>query len=153
MKNVKTLTAAILLGMGLLVGGCGNIDTTAIDNNTKQTQEQQIKWLDDTNSDKPDLRVGDKIRFNVDKTQPKAQACTMVNGRKMLQLTYAGDHGMTTYLADVTDIPSGVEAALVVDQVMVNVQDAQNLKLAGLYTGKCDKVVVTTVIGHAKEVK
>ena len=24
MKNVKTLTAAILLGMGLLVGGCGN---------------------------------------------------------------------------------------------------------------------------------
>lgn len=24
MKNIKTLTAAILLGMGLLVGGCGN---------------------------------------------------------------------------------------------------------------------------------
>lgn len=28
MKNVKTLTAAILLGMGLLVGGCGNNQPT-----------------------------------------------------------------------------------------------------------------------------
>lgn len=39
MKNIKTLTAAILLGMGLLVGGCGNVNT----DKPAVTQEQQQK--------------------------------------------------------------------------------------------------------------
>lgn len=42
MKNVKTLTATILIGMGLLVGGCGNNQTTDT-NKPVVTQEQQQK--------------------------------------------------------------------------------------------------------------
>lgn len=42
MKNVKTLTAAILLGLGLLVGGCGNNQQDMQANNqTQQTQQVQ----------------------------------------------------------------------------------------------------------------
>lgn len=41
MKNVKTLTAAILLGMGLLVGGCGNQTQMEANNQTQQTQQVQ----------------------------------------------------------------------------------------------------------------
>ncbi len=147
--KMNKLAMAIMLGIGVMVSGCGN----SVQQPTATQQQDQIKWLDNTNSDKPDLRVGDKIRFDIDKTQAKQQACTMINGRKMLSMTYAGDHGVTTYMADITDIEAGKEAALVVDQIMINVQDAQNLKLAGLYTGKSHKVVVTTVIGHAKGIK
>ena len=39
MKNVKTLTATILLGMGLLMGGCGTNTQTATQ--AQQTQEVQ----------------------------------------------------------------------------------------------------------------
>lgn len=42
MKNVKTLTATILIGMGLLMGGCGTqtqMDATQAP--TQQTQQQQ----------------------------------------------------------------------------------------------------------------
>lgn len=38
MKNVKTLTTAILLGMGLLVGGCGNNDVQ-VNNVPQQVQK------------------------------------------------------------------------------------------------------------------
>lgn len=42
MKNVKTLTAAILLGLGLLAGGCGNNQQDMQANNqTQQTQQVQ----------------------------------------------------------------------------------------------------------------
>lgn len=42
MKNVKTLTASILVGMGLLLGGCGtNTQQPNIQVNNQQTQEVQ----------------------------------------------------------------------------------------------------------------
>lgn len=42
MKNVKTLTATILLGMGLLLGGCGsNTAQPTMQANNQQTQEVQ----------------------------------------------------------------------------------------------------------------
>lgn len=38
---MKKLVAATMIGLGLLVGGCGNsIDTTQVDNNVKQVQQQ-----------------------------------------------------------------------------------------------------------------
>lgn len=40
MKNVKTLTATILIGMGLLIGGCGSNQQTMQANN-QQTQTVQ----------------------------------------------------------------------------------------------------------------
>lgn len=40
MKNVKTLTATILIGMGLLIGGCGSNQPNMQVNN-QQTQEVQ----------------------------------------------------------------------------------------------------------------
>lgn len=41
MKNVKTLTAAILLGMSLMMGGCGNTEQMQVNNvpTTQQTQK------------------------------------------------------------------------------------------------------------------
>lgn len=40
MKNVKTLTATILIGMGLLMGGCGtNTNQPNMQANNQQTQE------------------------------------------------------------------------------------------------------------------
>lgn len=40
MKNVKTLTATILIGMGLLMGGCGsNTNQPNIQANNQQTQQ------------------------------------------------------------------------------------------------------------------
>ena len=42
MKNVKTLTATILIGMGLLMGGCGNNQPNMQVNN-QQTQTQEVK--------------------------------------------------------------------------------------------------------------
>lgn len=41
MKNVKTLTATILIGMGLLMGGCGTQTNTQANNQQTQTQEVQ----------------------------------------------------------------------------------------------------------------
>lgn len=42
MKNVKTLTATILIGMGLLMGGCGSNQPNMQANN-QQTQTQEVK--------------------------------------------------------------------------------------------------------------
>lgn len=42
MKNIKTLTATILIGMGLLMGGCGNNQPNMQANN-QQTQTQQTQ--------------------------------------------------------------------------------------------------------------
>ena len=39
MKNVKVLTATILLSMGLMMGGCGNQQPMEVHNQTQQTQE------------------------------------------------------------------------------------------------------------------
>lgn len=41
MKNVKTLTATILIGMGLLMGGCGT--QTNMQANNQQTQTQEVQ--------------------------------------------------------------------------------------------------------------
>lgn len=41
MKNVKTLTATILIGMGLLMGGCGTQTNMQVNNQQTQTQEAQ----------------------------------------------------------------------------------------------------------------
>lgn len=43
MKNVKTLTATILIGMGLLMGGCGT--------NTEMTQTQQTQQTQEVKQD------------------------------------------------------------------------------------------------------
>lgn len=150
-SNVKKLSVAVVLGIGVMVSGCGN-------NATHQTQqvaqqENTIKWLDNTNADKPNLKIGDKVRFNTDKCQPNQQSNMIMNGRKLLTMTYGGEHGMTTYVCDITDIKDGEKAVLVVDSNVISVQDAQNLKLAGLYTGKGNKVVVTNVVGHAEVIK
>ncbi len=137
-----------MLGIGVMVSGCGN-------NATHQTQQvvQQVKWLDNTNADKPNLKIGDKVRFNSDKCQPNLQSATIINGRKLLTMTYGGEYGVTTYVCDITDIKDGEKAVLVVDSNIVNVQEAENLKLSGLYTGKGNKVVVTSVVGHAEVIK
>lgn len=144
---MKKLAIAVMLGIGVMVSGCGNNDVQV---NNVQVTQQSIKWLDNTNADKPNLKIGDKVRFNTDKCQPKQQSAMIMNGRKLLTMTYGGEHGVATYVCDITDIKDGEEAVLVVDSNIVNVQEAQNLKLAGLYTGKGDKVVVTNVLGHAE---
>lgn len=148
---MKKLAVAVMLGIGVLVSGCGNNDMQVQNVPTQQTQS--IKWLDNTNVDKPNLKIGDKIRFNKDKCQPNQQSGMIMNGRKLLSLTYGGEHGMTTYICDITDIKDGEDAVFVVDSNVVSVQDAQNLKLAGLYSGKGDKIVVTNVVGHAEAIK
>lgn len=148
---MKKLTIAVMLSIGVMVSGCGNNDVQVNDVPTQQTQS--IKWLDNTNADKPNLKIGDKVRFNKDKCQPNQQSGMIMNGRKLLSLTYGGEHGMTTYICDITDIKDGEDAVFVVDSNVVSVQDAQNLKLVGLYTGKGDKVVVTNVVGHAEVIK
>lgn len=148
---MKKLALAVMLGIGVMVSGCGNND---VQNQTQQVvqQENTIKWLDNTNADKPNLKIGDKVRFN-DKCQSNQQSSMIMNGRKLLTMTYGGEHGMTTYVCDITDIKDGEKAVLVVDSNVVTVQEAQNLKLAGLYTGKGDKCVVTNVLCHAEVIK
>ena len=42
MKNVKTLTATILIGMGLLMGGCGSNQQTTMQQ-AQQTQTQEVQ--------------------------------------------------------------------------------------------------------------
>ena len=148
---MKKLAVAVMLGIGVMVSGCGNNDVQV--NNVPTQQTQSIKWLDNTNVDKPNLNIGDKVRFNQDKCQPNQQSGTIMNGRKLLTMTYGGKHGVTTYICDITDIKDGEDAVLVVDSNVVSVQDAQNLKLVGLYTGKGDKLVVTNVVGHAEAIK
>lgn len=39
MKNVKALTVTILLGMGLMMGGCGNQQPMEVNSQTQQTQK------------------------------------------------------------------------------------------------------------------
>ncbi len=149
---MKKLAIAIMLGIGVMVSGCGNNDVQQVVQQVVQ-QENTIKWLDNTNADKPNLKIGNKVRFNSDKCQPNLQSATIINGRKLLTITYGGEHGVATYVCDITDIKDGEEAVLVVDSNVVGVQEAENLKLAGLYTGKGDKVVVTNVVGHAEVIK
>lgn len=43
MKNVKTLTATILIGMGLLMGGCGTNQPNMQANNQQTQQTQEVK--------------------------------------------------------------------------------------------------------------
>lgn len=149
---MKKLALAVMLGIGVMVSGCGNNDTQV--NDTQVTQQvNQIKTLDNTNVDKPNLKIGDKVNFDTDKCQPNQQSGTIINGRKLVTMTYGGEHGMTTYVCDITDIKDGEKVVLVVDSNVVTVQEAQNLKLAGLYTGKGDKVVVTNIVGHAEVIK
>lgn len=149
MKNIKVLTATILLGMGLMIGGCGNNNTDI--NNVPTVQQAQVVTLDSTTIDKPQLRVGDTVRFH--NVQPKFQVGTIANGRKILNETYGGEHGVTMYTVDITDIPKGSNAVFIVDSVTTMMDNAQTHKMSGYYTGKDDKVVITHVLGHAKEVK
>ena len=153
---MKKLAVAVMLGIGVMVSGCGNNDVQVNNVQTQQVQTQQVQTqqvqqvitLNNNTIDKPDLRVGDKVTFNG--VRPKLQIVTTVNGRQILNETYGGKHGVTMYSVDITDIPKGKKAVLIVDNVMTMIDDAQNHKLAGYYTGKDDKVVVTTVVGHAK---
>nr|DAU44052.1 MAG TPA: protein of unknown function (DUF4969) [Caudoviricetes sp.] len=150
---MKKLALAVMLGIGVMVSGCGNNQDMQVNNVQATQQENTIKWLDNTNADKPNLKIGDRVRFDTDKCQPNQQSGIIMNGRKLLTMTYGGEHGMTTYVCDITDVKDGEEAVLVVDSNVTTVQDAQNLKLAGLYTGKGNKCVVTNVVGHAEVIK
>lgn len=148
---MKKLAVAIMLGIGVMVSGCGS--QQSVQNTTTQSQQTQIITLNNVNIDKPQLSVGNTVNFH--NVTPKMQNLTTVNGRKIVNETYGGKNGVTMYMIDITEV-TDVErdkVAFVVDTVTTVIQNAQTFKLTGYYTGTDENVVITTVIGHAKVIK
>lgn len=147
---MKKLAIAIMLGLGVMVSGCSHNDVPTV----QQTQQQTIKDLDAQNGiDNPNVIVGDKFYLN---GQPNQEFANKVNNRVFINRVYGGNNGVTHYFVDVTEAQKDTEKknyVCVVDSVMITTQDAQYLKLGGLYTGTDEKVKVTTIYAHIKEVK
>lgn len=146
---MKKLAVAIMLGIGVMVSGCGS--QQSVQNTTTQSQQSQIVTLNNVNVDKPQLSVGNIVKFN--NVTPKMQNLTTLNGRKIVNETYGGKNGVTTYMIDITEVKDGDNVAFVVDTVTTIIQNAQTFKLTGCYTGTDENVVITTVVGHAKVIK
>lgn len=146
---MKKLAVAIMLGIDVMVSGCGS--QQSVQNTTTQSQQTQIITLNNVNVDKPQLSVGNTVNFH--NVTPKMQNLTTVNGRKIINETYGGKNGVTTYMIDITEVKDGDKIAFVVDTVTTVIQNAQTFKLTGYYTGTDENVVITTVIGHAKVIK
>lgn len=77
MKNIKTLTATILLGMGLLVGVCGN--TTQLQQAQQNQQEQQVQNSEGISLAKA-LDLAKKGEFKPQKVRFEATINTKVFG-------------------------------------------------------------------------
>lgn len=145
---MKKLTLAIMLGLGVMVSGCGNEQPAQ----QQVTQvQQQYKNIDENNVTTPDLKAGDKFYINCN--NDKLQSTTIVNGRKIVDRTFGDNKGIAMYFIDVTEYPENGKTEIIVDSVITQLQDAQVQKLGGLYTGTDEKVQVKTINAHIKAVK
>ncbi len=78
MKNVKTLTATILIGMGLLMGGCGSNQQTAMQAQTT-TQTQTVQQTEGISLAKA-LDLAKKGQFTPQKVKFEAMITDKVFG-------------------------------------------------------------------------
>lgn len=138
---MKKLELAIMLGLGVMVSGCGN----------QQPAQQQYKNINENNVTTQDLQVGDKFYINCN--TDKLRTSTIVNGRKIVDRTFGDEKGVTMYIIDVTEYHQSGKFEIIVDNVSTQLQDAQLLKMGGLYTGTDEKVQVKTIYAHIKAVK
>lgn len=79
MKNVKALTATILIGMGLLMGGCGSNQPTMQANN-QQTQMQEVHQTQNGISLMKAIDLAKKGQFTPQKVQFEATIVDKVFG-------------------------------------------------------------------------
>lgn len=79
MKNVKTLTATILIGMGLLMGGCGTNQSNMQANN-QQAQTQEVQQTQKGISLMKAINLAKKGQFTPQKVQFEATIIDKVFG-------------------------------------------------------------------------
>lgn len=106
MKNVKTLTATILIGMGLLMGGCGS--------NTNQQQATQPKVQCEytqieeshmgsyTSSEPIKLTNGAKFSFS-NVVEFNGKKVDIVDGKSIVYAMITKNESLCLYEIDVTD--------------------------------------------------
>lgn len=106
MKNVKTLTVAILLGMGLLVGGCGNNQPAQHDQQVKQVCEYNNideKGMGSYTASCP-IRLNNGMKFSFSNVvEFNSKKVDIVDGKQMVYSVIAKDDSLCLYEIDVTD--------------------------------------------------
>ena len=101
MKNVKTLTAAILLGLGLLAGGCGNNQQTT--QQTKQACEYNkvdVGAMGSYSASQPVIDNGMTFSFNRN-VEFNSKKVDVVDGKQMVYAIITKDDALCLYEIDV----------------------------------------------------
>lgn len=104
MKNIKTLTATILLGIGLLVGGCGNQQPSTHQQNKQicTYNKVDLKDMGSYSASNPIMDKGMTFNFN-NAVQFNSKKVDVVDNKKVIYATVAKDENLCLYEIDVTD--------------------------------------------------
>lgn len=159
MKNVKTLTAAILLGMGLLVGGCGNNQPAQHNQQQKVVCQyeatSQYKLMGSYTASQPvGISNGAKFSFNTS-VEFNGKKIDIADGKKMVYAMVTKNESLCLYEIDVTDKqgwdklqnPNNVYQVDSVEHAEVLAYDLYNMGLP--INTEVNKIVhVTHIKGH-----
>lgn len=144
---MKKLALAIMLGLGVMMSGCGN--------NTIKCEYTQIHTLMSGSSASPCLNKGDKFNFNNPKFDNKIQDINE-NGEKVVKVLKNNGDKITIYEINVSTLKDGwgtVENennVYVADAVKIEKIPAYQLAEIGLYNGNnlAEMVTATHVKAH-----
>ena len=105
MRNAKTLTATILLGMGLLLGGCGS-DTAQPTQNKVQCEYSQTEKLGSYSASNPIMNNGQLFIFNGTKLDNKINDIDG-NGNKIVKAIVIRKDHVCMYKVNVSTLQDG----------------------------------------------
>lgn len=157
MKNVKTLTAAILLGMGLLVGGCGSQQPVQHKQQVKQVcvyDKVDVGGMGSYSASQPVIDNGMTFSFN-NAVNFKSKKVDIVEGKQMLYAMITKDDSLCLYEIDVAgkdgwgklENPNNVYQVDTVERAEVLAYDLYNMGLP-IDTEINKMVHVTHIKGH-----
>lgn len=107
MKNVKTLTAIILIGMGLLIGGCGtNQQATQPTQNKVQCEYNQNEKLGSYSASNPVMGNGQLFTFNGTNFDNKINDIDE-NGNKIIKAIVIRKDHVCMYEVNVSTLQEG----------------------------------------------
>lgn len=153
MKNVKTLTATILFGMGLLMGGCGSQQAQPTTQNKVHCEYNQTEKLGFYSASNPIMGNGQLFTFNGTKFDNKINDIDE-NGNKIVKAIVIRPEHVCMYEVNVSTLQDGwgtlenSENVYMVDVITKERVPAYELGNLSKADNALDMVDVTIVKAH-----